>query len=99
MINKSKWEELPKQYKAVITAAAQATNCDMMARYDALNPTALRKLVAGGAKLRPFPLEVLEACFKASNETFDEIAAENADFKKIYESMVDRKITRLNSSH
>src|SRR3546814_19148094 len=52
MINKSKWEELPKQYKAVITAAAQATNCDMMARYAALNQTALRKLVAGRAKLR-----------------------------------------------
>src|SRR3546814_5608664 len=86
MINKSKWEELPKQYKAVITAAAQATNCDMMARYDALNPTALRKLVAGGAKLRPFPLEVLEACFKASNETFDRSEEHTSELQSLMRS-------------
>src|SRR3546814_7959049 len=61
MMQTTRWQELPAPYKAVITAAAQAANCDMQARYDALNPPAIRKLVGGGAKLRPFPTDVLEA--------------------------------------
>jgi len=88
MINKEKWEALPAAYKAIVTAAAQAANCDMMARYDQLNPAALRRLVAGGAKLRPFPADVLEASFKAAQETYAELTAGNAAFKKVYDSMV-----------
>ena len=59
-----------------------------MARYDQLNPAALRRLVAGGAKLRPFPADVLEASFKAAQETYAELTAGNAAFKKVYDSMV-----------
>src|SRR5690606_22438350 len=59
MIQTERWQALPARYKAIITAAAQAANCDMQARYDALNPPAIRKLVGGGAQLRPFPPDVL----------------------------------------
>ena len=58
----------------------------MMAKYDALNPTALRELVAGGAQLKPYPQDVMEAAFAASNEVYAEISAENAMFAKIYDS-------------
>jgi TRAP-type mannitol/chloroaromatic compound transport system substrate-binding protein len=85
-INKAKWDELPKSYKAIATAAAGLANGDMQAKYDAKNPAALRRLVGGGAQLRPFPQDLLEACYKASNELYDETAAKNADFKKIYEA-------------
>jgi len=34
-------------------------NGDMMARYDTQNPQALRRLVAAGAQLKPYPREVL----------------------------------------
>jgi TRAP-type mannitol/chloroaromatic compound transport system substrate-binding protein len=88
MMQTTRWQELPAPYKAVITAAAQAANCDMQARYDALNPPAIRKLVGGGAKLRPFPTDVLEACFNAANETYAEIGATNAPFKKIHDEMM-----------
>jgi len=87
MIQKPKWEELPASYKAIITSAAQAANCDMQAKYDFLNPGAVKRLVGAGAKLRPFSPEIMEACFKAANETYDEISATNAMFKKVYESM------------
>jgi TRAP-type mannitol/chloroaromatic compound transport system substrate-binding protein len=30
----------------------------------------------------------MEACYKATNETYQEVSAKNADFKKVYESMV-----------
>ena len=59
----------------------------MLARYDAQNPVALKTLVAGGAKLTPFPQDVLEAGFAAANQVYDELSAENADFKTIYESV------------
>src|SRR5206468_3232020 len=63
MIQKEKWEGLPPSYKAIITAAAQAANCDMQAKYDFLNPAAMKRLAAAGAKFRPFSPEILEACF------------------------------------
>ena len=59
----------------------------MMAKYDAANPAALKRLVAGGAQLRPFPQPVMEACFKAANELYAETAAANADFKKVLDSL------------
>ncbi|HQF31490.1 MAG TPA: ABC transporter substrate-binding protein, partial [Hyphomicrobiales bacterium] len=31
--------------------------------------------------------EIMDACFKAAVETYDEISATNADFKKVYEAM------------
>ena len=46
----------------------------MQAKYDARNPGALRRLVSGGAQLRPFPQELLEASYKAANELYDELS-------------------------
>ena len=55
------------------------------AKYDVVNPPALRRLVAGGTQLKPFPRAVMEAAHKAAYELYDETAAKNAAFKKIYE--------------
>src|SRR5688572_16139003 len=88
-INLSKWNSLPKQYQAMLTAAAGLANVEMTARYDARNPVALRKLLNSGAELRPFSEATMDACLKASNEVNAEAAAANADFKRIYESMIN----------
>jgi TRAP-type mannitol/chloroaromatic compound transport system substrate-binding protein len=64
-----------------------ASNNWMMAKYDALNPMALRKLLAGGAKLHAFSPPIMEASFKAAKELHSEVAATNENFKKVYESM------------
>jgi TRAP-type mannitol/chloroaromatic compound transport system substrate-binding protein len=85
-INLQKWNELPKNYQAIVQAAAAYANIDMQAKYDAKNPAALRRLVGAGAQLRPFPQEVLEACFKAANEIHEDLIGKNADWKKVYES-------------
>ena len=87
MFNNQKFKELPKNYQAIVTAAASHANIDMQAKYDARNPAALRRLVGAGAQLRPFSQEIMEAAFKAANEVYDETAAKNADFKKIYENV------------
>ena len=88
MINTAKLESLPKNYQAVVAAAAGYASIEMTARYDARNAQALRRLVAGGAQLRPFTQPVLEACLKAANEVYAETTAANADFKKVYDAMV-----------
>jgi TRAP-type mannitol/chloroaromatic compound transport system substrate-binding protein len=86
-INIEKWNALPKNYQAIVTAAAAYANIDMQAKYDARNPAALRRLISAGTQLRPFPQEVLEAALKAANEVYDEQSAKNPDFKKIYDAV------------
>ena len=76
---------MPQDYQSVLTAACCEANVDMLAKYDALNPPALRRLVANGVSLRPFPREVTVACYKATLEVYDETMAKNAAFRKIYE--------------
>lgn len=58
----------------------------MLAKYDALNAKALRELVGGGTKLVPFQPPVMEACFAAAADLYNEIAAANAKFKRVYDS-------------
>ena len=86
-INLDKWNELPPAYKSLIRSASVLANEWMLAKYDASNPGALKRLVANGAVMRPFTLPVLEACYKASNEIYAETSAKNPDFKKVYENM------------
>jgi TRAP-type mannitol/chloroaromatic compound transport system substrate-binding protein len=88
IINLAKWNELPKPYQAVVRAASETAHNWMQAKYDSVNPAAIKRLLAAGAQLRPFPQPVMEACYKAANETYAEISAKNADFKKIYDHMV-----------
>ena len=87
MFNMAKWNELPKRYQAIAQDAAMYGNTEMLAKYDARNPAALRRLVAAGAQLRPFSQEVMDACFKLSNELYDDISSKNPDFKKIWDSL------------
>ena len=86
MFNKTAYDALPDAYKAVLDAACEAANGDMLAAYDYKNPAALKSLMANGAQLRPFSAEILTACFNAAQEVFAEISATNPAFKKIYDS-------------
>ncbi len=85
--HKPKWEALPKNYKAIVENACVYAGLDMLGKYDAKNPAALRRLVGSGAQLRPFSQEILEAAYKAANEIYDDISARNPDFKKMYDSL------------
>jgi TRAP-type mannitol/chloroaromatic compound transport system substrate-binding protein len=87
-INLQKWNELPKHYQSVIHSASHVANTYMVSKYDAANPAALKRLVAGGAQLRPFTQPVMEACYKAANDVYAETAAANPDFKKILDAVV-----------
>ncbi len=58
----------------------------MLAKYDAGNPPALKRLVGAGAQLRPFPPVVLDACLRAALDLYNEVSASNAAFKTLWES-------------
>ena len=84
--NTAKWNELPADYKAIVETACADANSSMLGKYDAQNPAALRRLIAAGTQLRPFSREVMAACYKASQELYEETSAKNAKFKKVYDS-------------
>ena len=85
--NLEKYNALPKAYQAALFNAATNANTWMLARYDMQNPAAIKRLVAGGVQLRPFPDDVLNAALTATNELWTEIAAKNAEFKKAIDAM------------
>jgi TRAP-type mannitol/chloroaromatic compound transport system substrate-binding protein len=87
-INLEKWNQLPPIYRSIMQAACDRTNVWVQARYDAANPAALKRLIAGGTQLKPFPSAVMDACYKAAVELYAELSATNADFKKIWENIL-----------
>ena len=74
--------------RSIIRTAADAANVWTQSKYDAENPQALKRLLAAGTQLRPFPQPVMEACLKAANEVYAELSASNAEFKKIWDNML-----------
>jgi TRAP-type mannitol/chloroaromatic compound transport system substrate-binding protein len=88
LINLDRWNSLPKHYQAAVLAATRDAGNWMIAKYDAVNPPALKRLLAGGTQLRPFSQEIMEACYKAANEVYAETAAANPRFKRIYDNYV-----------
>ena len=49
LINQEKWNALPKNYQAIVTAAAGASNVEQTGRYDARNPA---RIEAAGRRRR-----------------------------------------------
>jgi TRAP-type mannitol/chloroaromatic compound transport system substrate-binding protein len=84
-VNTKAFNALPKNYQAILESACHEANFSMLAKYDAVNPPALKRLIAKGVKLRPFSNEILASCYKATKETYEEIASKNTKFRKIYE--------------
>jgi TRAP-type mannitol/chloroaromatic compound transport system substrate-binding protein len=84
-INDKAFNTLTPEYKAIIESAAAYAHIDMQAKYDARNPAALKRLVAGGTKLFRFPKEMMDAAFKEAMALYSELSASNPAWKKVYE--------------
>jgi TRAP-type mannitol/chloroaromatic compound transport system substrate-binding protein len=84
MVNAKAYDALPAEYKAILNAACTEGWHWMAARYDVLNPAAMRRLLAGGTQLRGFPRDVLTASYKAAQDFYGEVGAGNARFKAIH---------------
>ena len=59
----------------------------MTGKYDYVNPPALKRLIAAGAILKPFPQEVLEGCYTAAGEIYADLSKSNPHCGKMYASL------------
>jgi TRAP-type mannitol/chloroaromatic compound transport system substrate-binding protein len=83
-VNKKRWDDLPKHYKAILEAACTATWTSHCAKYDSINGGGLRQIVAAGGKLRFFSKAIMDASYEASFKTYDELKQKSPAFAKIY---------------
>ena len=83
-INQKAYDALSIENKAIVESAASHAHIVMQARYDALNPGALKQLVGTGTKLHAFPNDLMNVAFKESMALYQEIGSKNPDWKKIY---------------
>ena len=83
-VNQKAWDALSPEYKAIVESASAHAHVVMQARYDTLNPGALKQLVGAGTKLRPFPADMMNQAFKAAMELYDELSGKNPQWNKIY---------------
>ena len=87
LVNKAQYDALPPLYRTVLEAAGRDATIETIAKYDALNPLALRRLVGGGTQLRAFPRPVMEASYRAAMDLYAETSAANASFRRVWEHM------------
>jgi TRAP-type mannitol/chloroaromatic compound transport system substrate-binding protein len=87
IINTEKWAALPKAYQFIVTLATEAAGNWMLAKYDAGNAPALKRLVSAGIAVKPFPAPVLDAAHKAAQDHYADLAEQNPLFKKALDSV------------
>ena len=87
IVNLDAWKALPKPYQAALEAAAAESNVHMLAKYDALNTQAIKRLIGSGVKLHAYPPEVMRAAYLAATQYYEETARTNPRFAKAYGSM------------
>jgi TRAP-type mannitol/chloroaromatic compound transport system substrate-binding protein len=84
-VNEKAWGSLSSEQQRMFRAASTEAAMRMTAKYDAVNPPALQRLIDGGTNLAPFPADVMAAAEKASFELFEEQAAADRTYRTIYD--------------
>jgi TRAP-type mannitol/chloroaromatic compound transport system substrate-binding protein len=88
-VNLEKWNSLSPAYRSIVRTASSLANEWMTSKYDANNPPALKKMLAENiVQFRQFPASVMDASLKAALEVYAEVSGRNADFKKVWDSML-----------
>jgi len=91
MVNKEKFDALPKHLQEILTIAMQYAAYDMYARSyheSAMNWATIEKDYPD-VKIRTFSPTIIAAMKQANDELLNEAAANDATFKKIWESQKD----------
>jgi TRAP-type mannitol/chloroaromatic compound transport system substrate-binding protein len=86
IVNLQQWERLPAHYKAALEVACAELESDQVARWDAWNPPALRRLIAGGAQLRVWPREIMQVAWREAIALYEETGNRNPQFRKVWNS-------------
>ncbi len=90
LVNKSALESLPSHLQKIIEVATKAVNQEILSEYAARNVQAMRKLTnEHGVKIKQLPDDVLKALKVATQEVIAEKSAQDATFKRVYQSYND----------
>ena len=86
--NKTAFDALPDDLKAIVDACCAAVNDEMLAEYTARNQQALDSLVREhGAQLRRLPDDVLGALKRAADDVLDNLANSDPMARKVWNSI------------
>lgn len=95
--NKDIWESFTPAQQSIISSAAEAEQCYLLAEYNAQNARALVTLVnEHDVKIRPYPDDVLAELGRISREVLDETATSDALTGQVYDSFKS-SLTRTSS--
>ncbi len=83
-VHQKAFDALSVEHKAMVEAASAYAHVVTQARYDVRNPPALKQLVASGARLRPFPPDLMAEAFRQAMALYDELSARNEQWNKVY---------------
>jgi TRAP-type mannitol/chloroaromatic compound transport system substrate-binding protein len=86
-VNRKALDAMSAEHRAIVSAASSMAHADMLAKYDALNPGALKQLVIAKTKVLPFSLSVLDTSFRTAMEVFAMNEARSPEWKRIYTDM------------
>ncbi len=86
-INKTAWEELPEDLQTIVRVAAEAETLHMYTQFETLNLKALEELKQKyGIEVLEFPPEVMARLHRLTNQVLEEEAAQDPDFRRVYEA-------------
>ncbi len=83
-IQRRAFDGLSPDQKTIVELASTYAHVVTQARYDVRNPPALKQLVAAGARLRPFPPDLMVQAYRQSMGLYEELSARNDNWKKVY---------------
>ena len=87
LISTEAFDELPAAYQHILQAVCGETFANRLAAYDAANPPALQRLVQEhGVTVREYSRDIMDAAWRESNAYLEEQSADDASFRRVYES-------------
>jgi TRAP-type mannitol/chloroaromatic compound transport system substrate-binding protein len=88
IINMAKWDSLEGSQQTLIEEACKAVNLESIMSTLTSNSDAIAEIEAAGVEIKSFTPEVLEPLQAAFNEVIAEQTADDADFKRVWDSLV-----------
>jgi TRAP-type mannitol/chloroaromatic compound transport system substrate-binding protein len=98
IINKSKWDQLPENFKKIIEMACDSTYHYILDRFNTSNSTALLELKKlEKVKFREFPPAILDKLREYTKDILEEEAGKSKQFAEIYQSFKKFKESKPDS--
>lgn len=93
MVNLDAWNALPEEYQKAFTLAAETCRGNQLARYTYLDCQAANKMLEDGITVTHLEDDAQAQILQVCTEVYEEEAASNENFAKVYDSMMSYRET------